>query len=223
MNFVPIMLSVSGKRVIVIGGGEAAYKKVRNLVPHCSDIVIISDAFDSRLSEFPVEKLRLHIDDVEQLDSFLIHENIVIIATDDPLLNGKIASVCKARDILFNRVDDDRSPFIFPASFEYKGVAVSVLPLHASLSACNRDTPLFVSCLVGIQRRSQPLIEDFIEAIAIMPFFRTYPMDLLLLPRLMKQHNRFAIHLLPKGWSFLAHLVVSIHRFIREDNCIPKS
>lgn len=134
MNFVPIMLSVSGKRVIVIGGGEAAYKKVRNLMPHCSDIVIISDAFDSRLSEFPVEKLRLHIDDVEQLDSFLIHENIVIIATDDPLLNGKIASVCKARDILFNRVDDDRSPFIFPASFEYKGVAVSVSTLGSSPS-----------------------------------------------------------------------------------------
>ena len=109
------------------------------------------------------------------------------------------------------------------ADFNVASLGVSVLPLHASLSTCNRDTPLSMLCLVGTQRRSQPLTEDFIEAIAIMPFFRTYPMDLLLLPRLMKQHNRFAIHLLPKGWSFLAHLVVSIHRFIREDNCIPKS
>ena len=96
------------------------------------------------------------------------------------------------------------------ADFNVASLGVSVLPLHASLSACNRDTPLFVSCLVGIQRRSQPLIEDFFEAIAIMPFFRTYPMDLFLLSRLMKQHNRFAIHIFPKGRSFLAQIIVKL-------------
>ncbi len=95
------------------------------------------------------------------------------------------------------------------ADFNVASLGVSVLPLHASLSTCNRDTPLSMLCLVGTQRRSQPLTEDFIEAIAIMPFFRTYPMDLLLLPHLMKQHNRFAIHLLPKGWSFLAQMIVN--------------
>ena len=65
------------------------------------------------------------------------------------------------------------------ADFNVASLGVSVLPLHASLSTCNRDTPLSMLCLVGTQRRSQPLTEDFIEAIAIMPFFRTYPMDLL--------------------------------------------
>ena len=46
------------------------------------------------------------------------------------------------------------------------------------------------------------------EAIAIMPFFRTYPMDLLLFSHLMKQYNRFAIHLLSKDRSFLAQMIV---------------
>ena len=31
MDFVPIMLNVSDVRVVVFGGGEAAFKKVRNL------------------------------------------------------------------------------------------------------------------------------------------------------------------------------------------------
>ena len=65
------------------------------------------------------------------------------------------------------------------ADFNVASLEVSVLPLHASLSTCNQDASLSASYLTGTQRRSQPLIEDFIEAIAIMPFFRTYPMDLL--------------------------------------------
>ncbi|MHB8358471.1 MAG: hypothetical protein ACYDCP_03085, partial [Thermoplasmataceae archaeon] len=40
------------------------------------------------------------------------------------------------------------------------------------------------------------------------PFFRTYPMDLLLFSHLMKQYNRFAIHLLSKDRSFLAQMIV---------------
>ena len=68
-----------------------------------------------------------------------------------------------------------------------------------------------VPCLAGAQGRSQPLTEDFIEAIAIMPFFRTYPMDLLLFFHLMKQYIRFAIHLLSKDRSFLAQMIVIPH------------
>ena len=65
-----------------------------------------------------------------------------------------------------------------------------------------------VPCLAGAQGRSQPLTEDFIEAIAIMPFFRTYPMNLLLFSHLMKQYSRFAIHLLSKDRSFLAQMII---------------
>ncbi len=96
------------------------------------------------------------------------------------------------------------------ADYSIASLWVSVLPLHASLSACNRDTSLSVPCLAGAQGRSQPLTEAFIEAIAIVPFFRTYPMDLLLFSHLMKQYNCFAIHLLSKDRSFLAEMIVKI-------------
>ena len=94
------------------------------------------------------------------------------------------------------------------ADYSVASLGVSVLPLHASLSTYNWDTPLPVLCLTGTQRRSQPLIEDFTEEISIMPFFRTYPMDYLLTPRLKDQYNRFAIHLHRKLSYLLAHLVV---------------
>ena len=73
---------------------------------------------------------------------------------------------------------------------------------------CNRDMPLSMLCLVGTQRRSQPLTEDFIEEIAIMPFFRTYPMDYLLISNFIKRYNRFSIHPHRNLSGFLAHLVV---------------
>ena len=66
--------------------------------------------------------------------------------------------------------------------YSITSLGVPVLPLHASLSTCNWNMPLPVLCLTGTQRRSQPLTEDFVEEISIMPFFRTYPMDYLLIP-----------------------------------------
>ena len=56
------------------------------------------------------------------------------------------------------------------ADFNVASLGVSVLPLHASLSTCNWDMPLSASRLAGTQRHSQPLTEDFIEGISIMPF-----------------------------------------------------
>ena len=94
------------------------------------------------------------------------------------------------------------------ADYSVASLGVSVLPLHASLSTYNWDTPLPVLCLTGTQKRLQPLIEDFTEEISIMPFFRTYPMDSLLILPCMNRYNHFLIHPHRRFSGFLAHLVV---------------
>lgn len=126
MNYIPIMLNVSDRRIIIIGGGNAAFKKVRNLLNHEHRITVIASDFNSRFSDIPVEKISTRVEDPEQVDRFLEKENIVIIATDDADLNGRLELACREKNILYNRVDESRSPFIFPASFETNGVIVSV-------------------------------------------------------------------------------------------------
>lgn len=126
MNYIPIMINVSDRRVVIIGGGNAAYKKVKNLLNHDRNITVIASDFDPKFSDFQVEKIKMRIQDPGQVDDFLKGDNIVIIATDDPHLNQTLEDVCKRRHLLYNRVDDARSPFIFPASFESNGVIISV-------------------------------------------------------------------------------------------------
>lgn len=129
LDYIPIMLNVSDRKVVIIGGGDAAYKKVKNLLNHGRNITVIASDFDSRFAALEIEKIRAHIHDPGQVDELLQGGNIVIIATDDPDLNGSLEEVCKKRNLLYNRVDEVKSPFIFPASFESNGVIVSVSTL----------------------------------------------------------------------------------------------
>ncbi|MEM0156170.1 MAG: bifunctional precorrin-2 dehydrogenase/sirohydrochlorin ferrochelatase [Thermoplasmataceae archaeon] len=140
-EYIPIMLNVSKGKVIVIGGGQAAHKKVINLIPHCKSIIAIADEFDPEFSGLSIEKVKLHIVLIDQINEYLRKENIIIIATDDRKLNDMISRECLTRGVLFNRVDDNRSPFIFPASFQKEGIVVSVSTLgkSPSLSRFIRD------------------------------------------------------------------------------------
>ncbi len=169
MDFVPVMLNVSDRKIIVIGGGEAAYKKVRNLAEHCSNITIIASEFQESFSDFNAEKVKMHITNVNQLESYLKGDVIVIIATDDQTLNTDLSVMCNKLGIMYNRIDDNTSPFIFPASFELDGIIVSVSTLGKSPSFARYlkerlkdNVRVYSGALPVLQRlRKETRIQDF--------------------------------------------------------------
>lgn len=126
MNFMPIMLNLTGRRVVIIGGGHIAHRKAKSFMPHCNNISVLSTAFSDEFSDLEVEKIQMEIGNPGELDSVVKDEDLVVIATDDHLLNDKISDYCNKRGILFNSVDNAKSPFIFPATFEEDGLIISV-------------------------------------------------------------------------------------------------
>lgn len=126
MDYLPVMLNVSHRRAIIIGGGDAAYKKVRNLLNHGVKVTVIASEFDSRITPLNVDKIRMGIHDPVEVSKYLEENNIVIIATDNSELNRSLEVMCVEKNFLYNRVDEASSPFIFPASFETDGVIISV-------------------------------------------------------------------------------------------------
>ncbi len=168
MDYLPVMLNVSDRDVVIIGGGEAAYKKARNLSPHCSSITVIASSFSSGMTEMPVTRVTMEISSLSQVDKFLKGSSIVIIATDDPPLNDMLEAACRQRGLLFNRVDRADSPFIFPATFDVHGAVVSVSTKGKSPSLAR-----FLSQLlrkdIEPYARALPVLERLRSDVALKP------------------------------------------------------
>lgn len=126
MNYIPVMLNVTGRDVVIFGGGRAAFKKAKNLAPHCVSITAVASRFSRDISELSLKRVKVKIAGISQVEDFLRSDAVVIIATDDTGLNDALERACRERGLLFNRVDRRDSPFIFPSSFDVNGVVVSV-------------------------------------------------------------------------------------------------
>ncbi|MEM0141211.1 MAG: bifunctional precorrin-2 dehydrogenase/sirohydrochlorin ferrochelatase [Thermoplasmatales archaeon] len=126
MKFIPIMLNVTGKKLLIIGGGKAAAQKLNNLSSKFDRIIVVADEFKEMIEGKNVETVRLHITEPSQLDKFIERNTIVVIASDEPELNEEIRDYCERKGVLFNSVDRRDSPFIFPAVLDSNGVIVSV-------------------------------------------------------------------------------------------------
>jgi precorrin-2 dehydrogenase / sirohydrochlorin ferrochelatase len=109
-NFLPLMLDLSGRRIVIFGGGSVGERKAE-LFSGCADTLVASLEFSQRLQELEtsgqVQLVRLDL--LEASDSGLRElisgAFIVIPATSNFELNQKITAIARESDILINQVD----------------------------------------------------------------------------------------------------------------------
>lgn len=126
MAHVPIMLNTEDKSILIIGGGQVAERKAEILLRCGARIHLISEEFTENILKLPVETTRLRIDDISKIKDQIRNCAFVIIATDNTSLNSQLESHCRDTGVLYNRIDERRSPVIFPAVANSNGVTVSV-------------------------------------------------------------------------------------------------
>jgi len=109
-NFLPLMIDLSGRKIVIFGGGSVGERKAE-LFCGCSDTLIISLEFSQRLQELEalgqVQLVRLDIltaSDFE-LRKIISGALIVIPATNSLELNQKITDIALESDILINQVN----------------------------------------------------------------------------------------------------------------------
>ena len=106
----PVMLDVSGKKCVIIGGGRAAARKAKTLIENGADVTVISeracDDFDGMAVRFI--KKQYSADDIS--DCF-----IAVAATDSGELNRRIKEDAKDRARLFMSADSGASDMAFTA------------------------------------------------------------------------------------------------------------
>ena len=109
-NFLPLMLDLSGKRIVIFGGGSVGERKAE-LFSGCANTVVISLEFSRRLHELEASgqvkliKLDLLAASDLELTELISGAFLVIPATSNFELNRKITDLAQESDILINQVD----------------------------------------------------------------------------------------------------------------------
>lgn len=150
------MLRLDGRMVLVVGGGEVALRRAQAMV-HCgAQVRLVAPQVIEELGHVPRVQITRRGYDSADLDQV----SLVVIATDDPQLNQRVADEARQRGILVNRTDNAAlSDFIVPAHGRTGPItlAVSTEGISAMAAATIRDQLLDVL---------DPMWVDLLEAAA---------------------------------------------------------
>lgn len=111
-------LNLQGKKIIVIGGGNEAQKRINSLLKHDCDITVISDTVNAQVAKLvKSKKIKLKkqkIKDTQFISTFKPH--IIITTTNDGKMNQKIINDAKKKKIMAYSSDNpEDSDFSNPA------------------------------------------------------------------------------------------------------------
>ncbi len=126
MNYFPVFFDLKGQKVLVVGGGEVALRKVSLLQPTGARVTLVAPRIHPELAERAAAGT-LTIESREFIPGDLDDMRLVIVATSRRALNRWIANLCDARALPVNVVDDRAtSRFIVPAIVDRDPVLVAV-------------------------------------------------------------------------------------------------
>lgn len=126
-----IDIKVSGKRVLVVGGGRVGERKTATLLREGAEVTVASNRFTERLTSLGKEgriKLeRVGRDAYTKIRMILSDSNLIIAATDNRELNRRLAKEARAAKIPICVVDDpENCDFYFPATTDFGNIKVAV-------------------------------------------------------------------------------------------------
>ncbi len=124
--YYPIFLNITGKKCVVVGGGQIALRKVRTLLDYGAIVRVISPALCSELNEM-AENGAITIQQRRYRSGDLQEAFVVIAATNDSTINLKVGKDARSNALLINVVDDpESSGFIAPSYVRRGDVTIAI-------------------------------------------------------------------------------------------------
>ena len=126
MPLFPAFIDLSRKRVLVVGGGRVATRKVKNLIRFTKNIKVVAPKVREELMDImrkeglELRRRRFRASDLKDVD-------MVIVAVDKISLQERIFRMCERKGILCNSVDSPQlCNFIFPSLVVRGDVTVGI-------------------------------------------------------------------------------------------------
>ena len=137
MRYFPLFADLRGRRVLVVGGGEVAERKVRLLLRgRCArrtgrSRIVAADLATWAAAASTVRRRdgagSVSLARARVRRSQLDGATLVVAATNDAAVNERVAAAARARHVLVNVVDDaERSSFIVPAIVDRSPLVIAI-------------------------------------------------------------------------------------------------
>jgi precorrin-2 dehydrogenase / sirohydrochlorin ferrochelatase len=124
--FYPVFLDLSGRRVLVVGGGTVAERKVASLLEAGAAVTLVAPVVNSALAEL-ARSSTIELRQRKFLGGDLEGVVLVISATDDATAQQQVAAAARARAVPINTVDQPQlCDFIVPAIVRKGDVIVAI-------------------------------------------------------------------------------------------------
>lgn len=121
-------LRLAGKKVVVVGGGTVAQRRVPVLLSHGADVHVVTRAATPAVEALAGQQPGITLQVRDYTDGDLADAWYAIAATDDPAVNAAVVAEAERRRIFCVRADAGRDgTAVTPASFDYEGLLVGVL------------------------------------------------------------------------------------------------
>jgi len=124
--YFPAFIKLENRKVLLIGGGNVAYKKLLHLLDFTKDIDIIAEEFSSEMLQ-TIESLSLKYQKRSYKKGDIVDYAIVIIAIDDIAMQATIFEESREYNCLCNAVDSVAyCDFIFPSYIKKDDLTIAI-------------------------------------------------------------------------------------------------
>ena len=118
-------LNLQSKKIIIIGGGNEAQKRINSVIKQECEIIVISDSINSQINKLVKSKkiklIKQKITDTKFISK--LKPNLIITTTDDRKMNQKIIKDAKKKGIIVYSSDNpEDSDFSNPAIIDFENI-----------------------------------------------------------------------------------------------------
>lgn len=146
----PMMVDIRNRKVVVIGGGKIATKRIESLLRFQPNITVVSPVLEASLHALVKSGEIEHIARAFQMGD-VQGALLVIAATNDGVVNQLVKESCHPNQLL-NIVDDPaNSSFHFPAMYEKNEITIAVTTSGISPMLAKNLRDDFAAIVDGIE------------------------------------------------------------------------
>jgi siroheme synthase-like protein len=125
-SYYPVFLNIRGRKCVVVGGGQVAWRKAKGLLERGADVEVISPHLGLELNALAearaINVLRRHYQAGDLRGAF-----VAIAATSDGDTNREMVKEARRGGVLVNVVDDpENSDFIVPSCLQRGSMTIAI-------------------------------------------------------------------------------------------------